>query len=127
MRQGIEQWNLDDGWAADENGAMRQQQENGYQLTDEPGIYRVTGNDGPVELPVTEAQAPFLPLTGEDWPEVRERLRRGLERFIHAVDARSVEQVLSTGIEMQAAFSRLLLETCVLKAFPDNRTTPARH
>ncbi|HVU70474.1 MAG TPA: hypothetical protein VHD63_25340 [Ktedonobacteraceae bacterium] len=127
MRQGMERWKLDGGWAGEEAEMVGQQNEKGCLLTDEPGVYQLTGDGRPVELPAQEVQAPFLPLTGEDWPEVRERLRRGLERFVSAIDARNAEQVLSAGIEMQAAFSRILLETRILKALPDDRAAPARH
>lgn len=90
------------------------------RFTDERGIYQATGDGTPAQVHAqalqVDEEAPFLPLTRHDWPEVRDYLRHGLERFVGAVDERSVEKVLNAGIEVQAAFSRLLLEVHILRS-----------
>lgn len=127
MKHGIKQQMAEDEVAAQttmrdnrEQVKQREQRTYIYRLTDESDIYQATGDGTPAQVHAQTSQpdeeTPFLPLTRHDWPEVREYLRHGLERFIDAVDERSVEKVLNAGIEVQAAFSRILLEVHILRS-----------
>jgi hypothetical protein len=69
---------------------------------------------------------PFLSLSWEHWLEIREQILRSLEQFANAAQEQRVDKVLSAGMEMQAAMSRIYLEAYVMSTSLGLKDLPRR-
>lgn len=104
----------------EECGAKQAQGNGVLKLIERQEAYTATDDGTPVHLPALSAEAsqptPFLSLTWEQWQEMRAQITRGLERFVSAVEEQRADRVLSIGMEMQAAISRIFLEAYAMSA-----------
>jgi hypothetical protein len=92
--------------------------------------YEASGNGTHGYEPVLSREAsqptPFLSLSWEHWLEVREQILRNLELFANAAQEQRVDKVLSAGMEMQAAMSRIYLEAYVMSTSLGLKDLPRR-